>query len=89
MIDPENVGFIAWSKDLFASIADGGQWGVPRSGMIFTRRGETLVLTAVMPHDPEMEITADELVEQQEDEYENIRKHFEAAGITVTREVAA
>ena len=81
--NPVTVEMINWSRMHFASMKDGGTWAVPRSGMIFQKKGNTLILTARMPHDPSMAITVDELDEQQHREYANIKRHFEAAGITV------
>lgn len=79
-LDPKSV---AWSRDLFNSLLEGGMWGIPRSGLIFQRRGEKLVLVTVMPHDDAMPVSAEQLNEQQEVEYENVAKYFRAAGIIV------
>ena len=78
---------VAWCRAQFNLIRDGGVWAVPRSGMIFTREGDRLVLTAEMPWMPEMEgtITPEQLRAQQAGEFESIRRHFAEAGITVTR----
>ena len=83
-LDPAHV---AWCRRHFDMLADGGKWGIPRSGLVFQRRGDRLVLIALMPWDPSMEgrITREQLDEQQADEYEQNRRHFEAAGITVER----
>ena len=81
--DPVTDEMVEWSRRHFATMADGGTWAVPRSGMIFQKRNNSLVLTARMPHDPNMPITAEELDAQQKREYANIKRHFEAAGITV------
>ena len=86
MIAPEHV---EWCRTTFAMLKDGGVWGVPRSGLLFTKRGDTLVLSDEMPHEATMPISVDELREQQSEEFESIRRHFEAAGITVIREVAS
>lgn len=75
-----------WCRQLFASLKDGGTWGVPRSGLIFTKRGNTFILTTIMPHHPLMPITPEQLREQQDDEYDQIKSHFEAAGIQVIRD---
>jgi hypothetical protein len=74
-----------WSKKLFAGLRDGGVWGVPRSGLVFTRRGDVLVLTSQMPHDPAMPITAVELVKWQAEDFECIRREFGLAGIEVKK----
>lgn len=78
---------VAWCRGQFAMLADGAVWLVPRSGLIFQRQGDTLVLTELMPWMPEMEgtITPAQLDEQQAGEYDQIRDHMRAAGVTVTR----
>lgn len=41
---------VAWTINALSRLAIGGSWGVPRSGLIFTRTGETeATLTARMP----------------------------------------
>lgn len=74
---------VQWSRRHFDSIKEGGAWAVPRSGMIFIKRGNSLVLTVRMPHDPNMPVTAEQLDRQQQREYADVKRHFEAAGITV------
>jgi hypothetical protein len=76
---------VEWSRQHFELMADGGMWGVPRSGLMFRKEGDKLVLTTLMPWQEGMPITAKELQEQQDNEYEDIKRHFEAAGVTVTR----
>ena len=83
MNDTPTYAHIDWSRRHFASMAEGGVWSIPRSGMIFQRRGDALVLIERMPHDPQMPITAAELDQQQRDEFDVVKKHFNAAGIAV------
>jgi hypothetical protein len=85
MLKPEDI---EWSRNRFNMIRDGGSWGVPRSGLVFHRRGNEMVLTAAMPHAAEMPIDAEQLKRQQEGDYRAIKLHFEAAGIPVRRECA-
>ena len=68
-------------------LADGGVWGVPRSGLVFMRRGRDLVLTQIMPHDQAMPMRLRELRRYQAKDYANIKRHFEAAGIKVRRDL--
>jgi len=84
-VKPEDI---AWSKNLFNSLSDGGSWAVPRSGLIFTKRGKQLVLTATMPHDPAMPVDAAQLKVQQDADFRLIKEHFGAAGIEVVRQVS-
>jgi hypothetical protein len=74
-----------WCRTTFYGLADGGIWGVPRSGLIFTKRDGGLVLTDIMDWHPAMDITEAELVEQQTGDYEVIREQFELAGIPVSK----
>jgi hypothetical protein len=82
-INDLNRAHVEWSREHFRTMADGGVWAIPRSGMIFRRRGDTLVLSARMPHDPAMPLSAAELDKQQHSEFEDIKRHFEAAGVKV------
>jgi hypothetical protein len=76
---------VEWCKAQFQMLADGGVWAIPRSGMIFQRRGDELHLHQVMPWSTDMPISKAQLEEQQNDEFEAVRIHFEAAGIPVKR----
>jgi hypothetical protein len=82
-MDKLNPDHVAWSLQHFLTLRDGGTWGIPRSGLIFTKRGVELQLTARMPHDPAMPVTAEQLIEQQQSDYDLTKRHFESAGITV------
>jgi hypothetical protein len=74
---------VAWSKQLFNSLKDGGAWGVPRSGLFFTRRGERFELTARLPYDPAMPMSETQMREFQASDFECIKRNFGAAGIAV------
>ena len=78
-----NPAHVEWSHDHFRMMKDGSTWAIPRSGLIFQKRGKELMLTARMPHDPAMPITATQLDEQQHSDFVVIKRHFEAAGIKV------
>jgi hypothetical protein len=83
MIPPEEI---AWSRGLWASLADDGVWGIPRSGLTFQKQGDKLVLIGRMPFQVGMPGTPAMFAEYQEDDYEAIKARFEAAGITVERQ---
>lgn len=75
--------WIEWSRNVFSALRVGGVWGVPRSGLVFTRTGEkTLALTEVMPHDPAMPVTPRQLFEQQAGDFQSIQGYMKKAGIT-------
>lgn len=82
-MDKLNPDHVAWSRQMFATLAEGGSWGMPRSGLFFTKRGAELQLIARMPHDPTMPITAEQLHEQQQSDVDGVKQYFEAAGVTV------
>jgi hypothetical protein len=78
---PEHV---EWCRRQVNMIRVGGVWGIPRSGLIFTRTGEDeLTLTQRMPWIDGMPITPDQLADQQQDEYDETARHMRAAGITM------
>jgi hypothetical protein len=77
---------IEWSHRTFSMMAEGGTWGVPRSGLIFKRKENSLILTCRMPWKAEMPLSAIELKTQQDSDYGIIKRHFEAAGVTVSDE---
>lgn len=78
-----NPEHIRWCRQTFDMMAEGGVWGIPRSGLVFQRIGDKLVLKDAMPWSAEMPITADELEAMQLREFEETKEHFAAAGITV------
>jgi hypothetical protein len=78
-----DAAHVAWSRQMFATLAEGGRWGVPRSGLIFIKRGGKLELTERMPHHPAMPITPLRLRRQQRHEFLNVKRHFGAAGVEV------
>ena len=88
MSTPVLPGEVAWSLNLWESLRDRGVWAVPRSGLIFQKRQaeRVLAVTARMPHDPAMPVTAVELAEQQDSDVEAIRRRFERLDIAVIDE---
>ena len=91
--------YAAWCRVHFAHMRDGGVWAVPRSGLLFTRKGDELELTARMPFTDELQAAADEgldvpadeatLRAYQDDDFLMIQRHFKQAGITVTNGLEA
>lgn len=78
-------GYAEWSLNMFRSLRIGGVWGVPRSGLVFTRTGpHTLALTEAMPHDPAMPISAEELLAQQASDFEAISLYMTQAGVAMS-----
>ena len=74
-----------WCRRHFSMMNDGGTWGIPRSGVVFQRQGDELVLIDAMPWVEGMPITAEELAAQQEAEFVANQEAFGDAGITVRR----
>jgi hypothetical protein len=79
--------FAGWCRQLFDSLTDDGKWGVPRSGLIFTKRGDKLVLTQQLPWLEGMPLTKEELENYQQNDFETTKSHFAAAGIPVEKEL--
>lgn len=72
---------VEWCKAFFALLAEGGVWGVPRSGLIFTREGTALNLTERMPWQEGMPMSKTALRDYQDDDFEAIMRRFDKAGI--------
>jgi hypothetical protein len=82
-LDPAHI---AWSREHFRIMAIGGIWGVPRSGLVFTKTDDkSLKLTERMPYFDEMPMSEEEFVAYQDGDFQAIAEHFRAAGIEVTR----
>lgn len=60
-----------WCRWLFDSLRDGGEWIVPRSGLIFRKAEQPREFVLVDGDDA--------------DDFESIREHFEHAGISVRK----
>jgi len=75
-----------WCRQLWDSLSEGGRWGIPRSGLIFARQNDQLVLVAEMPHVPQMPITAAQLKEQQDSDFNGTVEHFGRVGVKVIRQ---
>lgn len=74
-----------WCRDLFYSLKVGAAWGVPRSGLVFTRTAENvLTLTEQLERTDHMS-GSDRLLwrEYQQADYIEIAEHFRASGIEV------
>ena len=96
--DPKNL---AWSRALCATISTGGSWAVPRSGLIFRKTGEReFTLAVALPFDAfdrtgfdgpgigaDVPRTEAALISWQQQDYRCIKRHLEAAGITVLSRV--
>lgn len=78
------IEHVAWSRGIFDSLRDGGVWAVPRSGLVFTRRGAGLVLTSRLPWDAAMAIAKDRLIAYQAADFDAIAATMLAAGVPVT-----
>lgn len=76
--------YTRWCQGIFNCLVEGGVWAVPRSGLVFRKEEGSFVLCAAYPSvhlDPEPD--QDDLLS----EYNEIRLHFEEAGIPVRSEI--
>ena len=78
-------GTKGWGRELWASLADGGVWGVPRCGLIYQKDEpeKRLVLVQRMPWFAELSVTAEELRERQDYDHQRITQMMYAVGIEV------
>ena len=74
-----------WCRNLFSTLSEGGAWGIPRSGLVFQKRGGMLVLVDQMPHVEAMPITPAQLAEQQQGDFDATKVEFGRAGVLVVR----
>lgn len=82
-----------WCRSLYSSMAEGGVWGVPRSGLVFRKQDGGLTLTQRMPYTPELALAATEGLDvplseaelrvYQDVDFRLIQERFKAAGIPV------
>lgn len=82
-LDPDHVN---WSRKLFRSLNEAGVWGVPRSGLVLTKRGTRMILTSRAPWTPSLGGLSEDWPKYQREDFLLIRAHFEAAGIQVDDE---
>jgi hypothetical protein len=68
-----------WCRWLFDSLADRGEWIVPRSGLILQKHEADRLFVLIGMCDP-----ADAEVDQGDD-FDAIRAHFDRVGIIVTK----
>ena len=80
----QNPEHIHWCRSVIDAVAEGGIWGVPRSGLIFVKTGPNEI--ALVAREPEGE---GELRAYQDHDYRSIRDHMAAAGIEVTDRTAS
>ena len=86
--DPRSEASVAWSRNHFRILNEGGVWGIPRSGLMFRKQDGKLVCFLRMPHQPEMlehdpPITPEQVKEQQDRDFDDVKTSFGLAGITV------
>ena len=78
--------FKKWSWQTWNSIAQGGTWAVPRSGLVFQKQGTTLVLIARMPYQEGMPGNGGQWAEYQESDYDAIKREFAKINVTVEKD---
>lgn len=78
-----------WCKSLMLNLAEGGTWGVPRSGLTYVKRGNALVLKARGPSPDIAAFPEGEWREYQDDDHATTKRVFEAAGFEIHDESRA
>jgi hypothetical protein len=74
---------LMWCNQMWNSLADGGTWAVPRSGLVFQKdkAKKRLVLIARMPYEEGMPGTAEDLRAYQESDFQAIAMRFALIGV--------
>jgi hypothetical protein len=80
-----NPAHAVWCRHLFDMLADKGVWGIPRSGLVFQKQGDALVLVDRMPYMEGLPISDEQFVEQQDNDYKETCENFGAAGVKVRK----
>ena len=93
MSDRARASDAIWCGSFFARMNEGAVWAVPRSGLTFRRRGDSLHLIERMPYTDALARaaeagaavprSADALLAYQDEDFALIRSRFEDAGIRV------
>ena len=78
-----------WCRMVFDGLRDGGMWALPRSALIWKKRGTCLILTDRMPYRPDLPYTEVDWHERQQSDFEATRDEFAKVGITVKDESKA
>lgn len=73
----------SWARMMWNALTDRGYWGVPRSGLVFQKRGEVLALTDRMPHVEDMPASPRQIRTLQDDDFDGIRQLFGDIGVEV------
>jgi len=82
-LDPHHV---AWCRNHFDSLREGGAWGFPNAGFVFRKRGDKFILTDRMPWDPKFPMNKAAWSRHQRRWLESTIEHFAAAGIEIIDE---
>jgi hypothetical protein len=74
---------VEWCRHMHRIIAQGGIWGLPRSGLVFRKTGNVLLWVGTIP--PATRIPPALLDEAREHEFEENFKNFSKAGVAMWR----
>ncbi|HYQ84112.1 MAG TPA: hypothetical protein VEP28_08940 [Rubrobacter sp.] len=77
-----------WAANLWRSLRDGGIWGLPRSGLVYTKdeAAKRMVLTMRVPWFAGLSASPEVLREAQDHDHAGVRDMFAAIGIDVVEE---
>jgi len=81
-----NSDHVEWSRQLFSTLKEDGVWAVPRSGLIFQKRGGSFYLIRRLPWDSSFPVPRKEMGRYQLSDFNEISRHMVAAGIAVEDE---
>jgi hypothetical protein len=81
-----NSEHIEWSRKLFWALNDNGIWAVPRSGLVFQKRGGSFYLIRRYPWDSSFSFPKEKMLSYQLSDFNEISRHMVAAGVPVEDE---
>ena len=77
---------VAWTHQMFHTLAPGGTWAIPAVGLITRRTGEhTITLEAMMPWAKGMPMSPLQLLNAQNEMWAQVSLRLNAAGIEAER----
>jgi IMP dehydrogenase/GMP reductase len=82
-VRPDDPAAVEWARMHWAMLAEGGIWGLPRSGLTFRKLDGRLVLLDRMPWSEGMPLSQEELREYQDDDFAGVRLMYAQLGIEV------
>lgn len=85
---PQDAENRQWAISMWAMLKDGGNWALPRSGLLYRKESAAaeLVLVARMPWDDQLPVDEFEWVTKQQNDHDGVKLMMSTIGVEVTDE---